>query len=58
MTEVKDPVCGMMIDRDTAAAQVTHGSEEVFLLFPRVPACLSGRPGRGTPPSSTSRRTR
>ena len=57
MTEVKDPVCGMMIDRDTAAAQVTHGSEE----YSSVPtsAGVPFRPTRtGTPPSSTSRRTR
>jgi Cu+-exporting ATPase len=31
MDRVRDPVCGMMIDPDTAAARVTHESREIFL---------------------------
>jgi YHS domain-containing protein len=30
MNEVKDPVCGMMIAPETAAASVTYESQEVY----------------------------
>jgi YHS domain-containing protein len=30
MDRVQDPVCGMMVDPDTAAARVTHESREFF----------------------------
>jgi len=30
MTQLMDPVCGKMIDREKAEAQVTHGSTEVY----------------------------
>jgi len=46
MTEVKDPVCGMMIDRDTAAAQVTHGSEEYFFCSHECRRAFQADPDR------------
>jgi Cu+-exporting ATPase len=30
MNQVQDPVCGMMVDLDTAAASVTHESREIY----------------------------
>ncbi|HEU4680346.1 MAG TPA: YHS domain-containing protein [Gemmatimonadales bacterium] len=30
MDRVQDPVCGMMVDPDSAAASATHGSREFF----------------------------
>ena len=30
MSQVVDPVCGMTLDHETATAQATHGSEQVY----------------------------
>lgn len=30
MNQVQDPVCGMMVDLDTAATSVTYGSREIY----------------------------
>lgn len=30
MNQVRDPVCGMMIDQDTAKARATHDGGEVY----------------------------
>jgi YHS domain-containing protein len=34
MNQVKDPVCGMMVDPETAPAHATYQSQEVFFCSP------------------------
>jgi Cu+-exporting ATPase len=46
MNQVKDPVCGMMIDPDTAAARVTYESQEVYFCSDQCRRTFEADPER------------
>jgi YHS domain-containing protein len=46
MSQVKDPVCGMMIDSGAAATSVTYGSEEVYFCSDQCRAAFQSDPAR------------
>jgi YHS domain-containing protein len=62
MNQVKDPVCGMMVDRDTAPAHTTYESQEVYFCshecrreFEAEPARHVGQLERQEPPYTVSK---
>jgi Cu+-exporting ATPase len=46
MSQVKDPVCGMMIDTDTAAGSTTFESQEVYFCSDQCRRDFESDPGR------------
>ena len=46
MSQVKDPVCGMMIDRESAAASTTYESQEVYFCSAECRRDFEADPGR------------
>ncbi len=46
MSQVKDPVCGMMIDRESAAASTTYESQEVYFCSDECRRDFEAVPGR------------
>jgi Cu+-exporting ATPase len=61
MSEVKDPVCGMMVEPENAAASTTFESQEVFFCsdecrreFEASPARYYDRLERHEPPFTVS----
>jgi YHS domain-containing protein len=62
MSEVKDPVCGMMIERETAAGSTIFESQEVYFCsdqcrreFEASPARYYDRLDRQEPPYTVSK---
>jgi len=45
MSQVMDPVCGATVDAETAAAQVTHGSEQVYFCSRACRRAFEADPG-------------
>jgi YHS domain-containing protein len=46
MNQVKDPVCGMMVDPETAPAHTTYESQEVFFCSHECRREFEVEPGR------------
>lgn len=46
MEKVRDPVCGMSIDRDTAAAGASNGVREFFFCSDACSTAFGAEPGR------------
>jgi YHS domain-containing protein len=46
MSQVKDPVCGMMIDHDDTAARTTFESQEVYFCSDQCRRDFEADPGR------------
>jgi Cu+-exporting ATPase len=46
MSQVKDPVCGMLIDRETAAGSTTFESQEVYFCSDQCRRDFEADPGR------------
>jgi YHS domain-containing protein len=46
MNQVKDPVCGMMVDPDTAPAHTTYESQEVFFCSSECRRQFEAEPAR------------
>jgi YHS domain-containing protein len=46
MQEQRDPVCGMMIDRDGAEAYATNGEREFFFCSEACAEAFQADPGR------------
>jgi YHS domain-containing protein len=61
MSQVKDPVCGMVIDRESAAGSTTYESQDVYFCsdecrrdFEATPARYYDRLERQEPPYTVS----
>lgn len=46
MSQFKDPVCGMMVDTESAAASMMYGSERVYFCSDQCRAAFQGDPAR------------
>lgn len=46
MSQVKDPVCGMIIDRESAAAGTAYESQEVYFCSDQCRRDFEADPGR------------
>ncbi|HET6578726.1 MAG TPA: YHS domain-containing protein [Gemmatimonadales bacterium] len=46
MEQVRDPVCGMIIDRETAKAQMTYEGREVYFCSHECRRAFQADPGR------------
>jgi YHS domain-containing protein len=62
MNQVKDPVCGMMVDPETAPAHTTYESQEVYFCshecrrkFEAEPATFAGSIERHEPPYTVTK---
>jgi YHS domain-containing protein len=62
MNQVKDPVCGMMVDPETAPAHTTYESQEVYFcshecrrMFEQEPARYADNLERYEPPFTVSK---
>ena len=50
MAKVKDPVCGMMIDTQTAAAQSTYAGQEYYFCSTACKREFDEKPAKFTAP--------
>jgi Cu+-exporting ATPase len=48
MEQVRDPVCGMTIDRDAAKAQMTHEGREIYFCSHECRRAFQADPNRYT----------
>jgi Cu+-exporting ATPase len=62
MDQVKDPVCGMMVDPETAPAHTTYESQEVYFcshdcrrMFEQEPARYADKLERHEPPFTVNK---
>ena len=46
MSQVKDPVCGMMIDPENAAGNTTYESQEIYFCSDQCRRDFEANPGR------------
>ena len=49
MNQVRDPVCGMIIDRDTAKARATYDGREVYFCSDECRRAFQADPARYVP---------
>ena len=49
MNQVRDPVCGMIIDRDTAKARSTHEGHDVYFCSDECRRAFEADPARYAP---------
>lgn len=56
-SKVKDPVCGMEIDKKKAPASVAHGGTDYFFCSPACKADFQKSPDRYTGKSTTQQPT-
>ncbi len=49
MSQTRDPVCGMMIERDTAAGKTVYQSEEVYFCSDSCRRTFEAEPERFVP---------
>jgi YHS domain-containing protein len=54
MDQVRDPVCGTMIDRNTAKAHMTHGGREHYFCSHECRRAFQETPERYEPPYTTA----